>query len=139
VSPHRAAKLASSVLIVEDDPDIRELLGAFLELHGCTALLACEGREALEMLRRGASLPSFVLLDLTMPGMNGAEFRAAQAEDPRLSGIPVVVVSADPDIRREAERLGATAFLKKPIETDALLRLVRRFRPRGDRSAHPAA
>ena len=129
-----AASERQRVLIVEDDPDIRDLLGDFLEMHGCVVTLAADGGEAFALLRREEPLPRFILLDLTMPGMNGAEFRAQQERDPRLSAIPIVIVSADPESQANAVQLGAAACLKKPIQTAALLDLVRRFAAPGDAS-----
>lgn len=118
-----------SVLIVDDDPDIREVLVTVLEMRGYRVIAATDGADALAKLRQaGCERPCLILLDLMMPGMNGAQFRAAQAHDPALSEIPVVVLSGDGRAAEQVAQMGLT-LLKKPVEFDALLATVRRFCP----------
>jgi CheY-like chemotaxis protein len=120
----------TTVLVVEDDYDVRDALVPILEYDGHRVASAANGREALEQLRTSPA-PSLILLDLMMPVMDGAEFRAEQLRDPALASIPVVVVSADPAVREKAKRLGAAGFVEKPIDIDMLLEQVRRnTRPR---------
>ena len=114
------------VLIVEDDFDIREVLTEVLADEGFSATGAANGKEAIEMLGDGTR-PKLILLDLMMPVMSGWQFVAEQRKDHVLSCIPVVVVSADGNLRVKAESLGATGFLRKPIEIDLLLGLVKRY------------
>ncbi|HUR35784.1 MAG TPA: response regulator [Vicinamibacterales bacterium] len=117
------------VLIVEDDADLREMMAQLLSLEGYRAETAANGRDALRYLERGDH-PDVILLDLMMPVMDGWEFRRRQAQDPAISNVPVVVLSAlDPS---RAADLGGTAFLKKPLDFDRLLELVRRFCARAD-------
>lgn len=108
-----------SVLIVEDDPAIREALQSVLESEGHTAHTAANGREALNLLRR-IERPQLILLDLMMPVMSGWELLGMLRADPELSSIPVVVVSAAPP----KGELAASRVLKKPIEVNTLLRIV---------------
>jgi CheY-like chemotaxis protein len=114
-----------SVLVVEDDFDLRDALVPILEYEGHKVVSAANGREALDQLH-GMPAPSVILLDLMMPVMNGEDFRAAQLRDPRLASIPVVVLSAHPRAEEQAARMGAVGCLKKPFDVDALLDLVRR-------------
>jgi CheY-like chemotaxis protein len=114
------------VLIVEDDADIRDALLSILRDEGYDVRGASNGQEALDQLRAG-HLPSVILLDLMMPVMNGWQFRAEQRTDPRLATIPVVVISADTQARQRAESLDAVAYIKKPIELEAVLALVERY------------
>jgi CheY-like chemotaxis protein len=116
-----------STLIVEDDADIRDLMAAFLELKGYPVLLAADGRAALDRLGRDEPLPGLILLDLMMPGMDGFGFRAAQERDPRLASIPVFVLSANPAAEVQRASLRAAGYLPKPVSTQALLDIVRRF------------
>ena len=110
------------VLIVEDDEDLREMMAQLLTLEGYDAATVANGREALEYLHR-ASAPSVILLDLMMPVMDGWEFRRQQKADPELAPVPVIVLSAlDP---ARAGAVDASAFLKKPLDFDRLLELVR--------------
>jgi len=114
----------SPVLIVEDDADLREMMAQLLSLEGYRTETAANGRDALQYLASGHR-PDLILLDLMMPVMDGWEFRRRQVEDPTIAEVPVVVLSAL-DAARAAD-LGGTAFLKKPLDFDRLLELVRRF------------
>jgi CheY-like chemotaxis protein len=109
------------ILIIDDDGDIREVVGEALGFAGYEVARARDGREGLARCR--SFRPTLILLDLMMPGMSGWEFRAAQLEDPELCDIPVVVVTAlghDPDLQ-------VSAVLAKPFRLDDLLANVRRF------------
>ena len=112
------------VLIVEDDVELREMMAQLLTLEGFLATTVANGREALEYLGRG-DRPDVILLDLMMPVMDGWEFRRKQQSDPALATVPVIVLSAL-DHRRAAE-VDAVAFLKKPLDFDRLLQLVRQY------------
>src|SRR5262245_8815338 len=117
----------TSVLVVEDDFDLRDALVPILEYEGHRVVSAANGREALDRLQ-AMPLPSLILLDLMMPVMNGEAFRAEQLRDPRLAAIPVVVVSADPTAEEQAARMGAVGCIRKPFDVDDLLATVRRSR-----------
>ncbi len=112
-----------SVLVVEDDEGVRAALVDLLTNEGYDAVEAETGAAALERLRSGP-LPALILLDLMMPDMDGIEFRKRQLEDPRLSRIPVIVISARPDVAECARRLRAADFLPKPMSFELLLHVV---------------
>ena len=112
------------VLIVEDDEDLREMMAHLLTLEGFEAATAANGREALEYLNQGDK-PDVILLDLMMPVMDGWEFRRQQQADPNLAPVPVIVLSALDQAR--ASNVDAAAFLKKPLDFDHLLDLVRAY------------
>jgi two-component system chemotaxis response regulator CheY len=114
------------VLVVDDDADIRETILSILSRHGFAAEIAADGQEALERLRTDPQLPGLILLDLMMPRMNGEEFRAAQLADPRLAGVPVVVLSGARGVDDLARRIGVEV-LPKPFELSTLLQVVKRF------------
>jgi CheY-like chemotaxis protein len=114
------------VLIIEDDLDIRDALGQILEEEGYSVATAANGREALQRLRSGPP-PRLILLDLMMPVMNGWQFRAEQKQDPALAEIPVVVISADTNIRDKASQLGVNEYFRKPIEISGLLQTLERY------------
>jgi two-component system chemotaxis response regulator CheY len=120
------------VLIVEDDLQIRETVVSILEDAGHRCSSAGDGREALTLLAKASELPDLILLDLRMPVLDGAGFRAAQLADPRLAAIPTAILSANAQGREVARELGAAAYLRKPCSLDDLLNLVERFarRPR---------
>lgn len=111
------------VLVVDDDFDIRTMLGMTLELEGYAVELAAHGRDALERLRVDPHA-QLILLDLRMPVMNGWQFREAQRANPAIADIPVVVLSGDGDVEAETRAVGASSFLKKPVDLDELIRRV---------------
>jgi CheY-like chemotaxis protein len=110
----------AGVLVVDDEIDIREAVAEVLADEGYEVYAAGDGAEALRKAR--TVHPSLVLLDLMMPGMNGWEFRAAQASDPELKQIPVVVLSA----LGKVAGLDANGFIQKPFDLEELLSAVKR-------------
>lgn len=122
------------ILIVEDDLATRDALGFILKGEGYRVSTAATGPEALDRLR-GASAPDLILLDLLLPGMSGAELRQHLEEDPRLAGVPVVVVSAATDLRQKAASLHATDYLDKSADLGTLLDTIRRHCGQPQKSA----
>jgi CheY-like chemotaxis protein len=116
-----------NVLIIEDDVDIREALVGILRDEGYEAEGAGNGLEGLDHLRTVGAKPALILLDLMMPVMNGWQFRTEQQQDAALATIPVVVISADSNVKQKAASIDAAAYLKKPIELDALLDVVAKY------------
>lgn len=113
------------VLVVDDDPDICEVMELILESRGYCVVTAEDGIEALRMLRSGEE-PCLILLDLMMPRMDGIQFRDEQQRDPNLAAIPVVMISAGGDVAAKAAAAGLEGLLK-PIELDVLLATVARY------------
>lgn len=107
------------VLIVEDDPDIREALADLMCSEGYQVELASDGAEAITLLERGG-LPCAVLVDLLMPGIVGQELLEYLRDDARLASVPVAIVSASPELAPDGYRV-----FRKPLDLDALLRFVR--------------
>jgi CheY-like chemotaxis protein len=112
------------VLIVEDDADLREMMAQLLALEGYQTAAVANGREALEYLQH-EDAPNLILLDLMMPVMDGWEFRRHQQANPALAAVPVIVLSALDQSRTTG--VNAEAILKKPLDFDRLLELVRLF------------
>src|SRR5690242_9166848 len=104
--------VSTSLLVVEDDRDVRDSLVEHLRDRGCDVVAAWNGQEALAHLR-GNALPDLILLDLMMPVMDGWQFRVEQKRDPQLASIPVLAMSADPSA--QAAAIDAHAFLRKPF------------------------
>lgn len=119
--------LQRTVLVVEDDRDVRESILEVLEDNAYVARGARNGFDALEQLTRDGLRPCLILLDVMMPVMDGWQFRAAQRENPALAAIPVVVLTAHTNARQAAEQMQAAGFLKKPVRLEALLSTVERF------------
>jgi len=118
------ARHTGSILIVEDDPDVRGALAAFLETQGYPVVEAEHGREALRQLEAG-NVVCLILLDLFMPEMSGWMFRAEQIKDSRWASIPVLVLTADSAAARRAVTPGIVGAMTKPVEFDRLLDVVR--------------
>ncbi len=119
--------MSHHVLVVDDDPDIREAMVEVLEESGHEAIGVSNGSEALQHLRTNAEHPCLIFLDLMMPVMDGREFREEQMRDPELSPIPVVVISAFRDVEQTAHQMQAAAHVKKPVSLRDLVQLVERF------------
>lgn len=117
--------MAKTILVVDDDADVRELLGEFLARHGFDVHLARDGRHALQVLAK-IGPPELILLDYLMPGISGSQFLDRKRRNPRIRGIPVVVLSA---WTREwvPARLDAVDVLSKPVDLDRLAMLVGRI------------
>ena len=111
----QSAEHSASVLLVEDDEDIRDAVSAVLEAEGYRVLTAGNGDEALRVLEKGR--PCVVLLDLMMPVMTGWDFLDEVKKSRRYDDLPVVVVSAYSE--RKAE--GVRRVLKKPLDVNQLL------------------
>jgi len=118
-TPHRHV-----VLLVEDNADNRDAMEMLIQAEGYDVITAHHGRAALSALRSGLR-PCLVLLDLMMPGMNGMAFRKEQLADAALSAIPVVVTSVGGlPYEAEAQRLGMTLYLRKPVPVDQLAQVL---------------
>jgi CheY-like chemotaxis protein len=115
-----------TVLVVDDDRDLRESLCEVLTEEGYAATGAADGKEALEDLRSAVALPRLGVLVLMMPRMYGWPFRDAQKADPRLARIPVAVVTAmgsDTLVRS----IDADQVIRKPPGIEELLDVCRRY------------
>jgi len=122
--------VAAPVLVVDDDPAIRQLMQWALEDQGLPVETAADGREALDRARRHR--PALVVLDLALPVLDGskvsAALRAAHGEN-----LPIVIVSADRRGSEKAVQLRAQDYLAKPFDIDDLLSSVQRAL-----AAHPS-
>jgi CheY-like chemotaxis protein len=114
------------VLIVDDDLDIVDALRDALEDEGFTIAVAYDGEEALGYLEQ-APAPSMILLDSMMPRCDGATFRERQRANPKIAGIPVVLLTADMRAKDRMAQIDAHVLLHKPVVLKDLLTLVRRL------------
>lgn len=110
------------ILVVDDQPGIRDSLGALLKDHGLTIAAARNGEEALSIIE--AERPDLVLLDIWLPGMDGMEVLQKLLD--RYPGLPVVMMSGHATIETavQATKLGAKDFIEKPLDADRLLEKV---------------
>jgi DNA-binding response OmpR family regulator len=113
-----------TVLLVEDDDDLRDAIADVLEEAGYRVMLAENGRVALDALHMAERLPHCVLLDLMMPVMDGQDLLRELRNTPRLSTLRVILLSANVASIARARELGADGAICKPVTPDAVLALV---------------
>lgn len=111
---------APAILLVDDDPEVRDAIRDLLEDEGFSVKCAANGKEALAELATH-ELPDAIILDLTMPVMDGYEFLQRRQSMPNVADIPVVVVTASMNPRLD-ETVG---FVRKPIDVETLMTAVR--------------
>jgi two-component system, chemotaxis family, chemotaxis protein CheY len=114
------------LLVIEDDPAIREMLEMVLDSEGFEVVTAQHGAAAMAMLE--AVEPSLILLDMKMPVMDGWSFLERYRQRPGAK-VPVVVLTAAQDASRRAAEVGADAYVAKPFVIDDLVRIVERYLP----------
>lgn len=116
-----------TVMVVDDEKDPRESVCEWLAAKGYAVVPARDGADALRQLRESdGHKPDVILLDLMMPVMNGWQFRREQQQDPNLSAIPVLVLSAGNHVAEAAASIGAVGYLRKPVSLDDLFSAVER-------------
>lgn len=115
-----------TVLLVEDEPGARTALKELLEAGGYQVAAAGGGVEALHYLRDHPA-PDVIVTDLVMGLMSGWELSERRQVDPRLEGVPLVLVSGVPELEVHAEALGAAAYFSKPVDAMELLRTLDRL------------
>jgi len=120
-------KHGKTILMVEDDEDIREILAQSLEERHYKVRTAANGLEALQYLKTSPELPGLILLDIMMPVMDGYEFRDEQRKNPTFSAIPTVILSADTDVALKSARTGVKEYLKKPVNFDHLFHYAEKY------------
>jgi CheY-like chemotaxis protein len=114
------------VLVVEDDAATLEAVAELLEGEGVSVCKAHNGREALELLRRGR-VPGLIIVDLMMPVMDGWELCRRIADDEDLAPIPIAIVTAAAAVGRMPVRRNDAGFFIKPVDYRHLLEVVRRY------------
>lgn len=120
----REAAKRCLVAIIEDDGEFRNMLRELLEEERYRVVAVSNGAEALEALR-GDELPNVILLDVSMPVMDGFDFLRVRNDDPRLSAVPVVLVTnAKP---HERPTIGVNDVVRKPIDIDEILFAIKRY------------
>jgi CheY-like chemotaxis protein len=114
-----------SVLVIEDEADIRRFIRRLLDLEGYQVFEAGDGNEGLRLIKRTRGL-SLVLLDLRLPGYDGWVILDKMKHDPKLSAIPVVVFSASAaeQQRKKALSMGAVGYLVKPLDATSLKKAI---------------
>jgi CheY-like chemotaxis protein len=114
--------MAGPILVVEDRRVIREGMVRALSHEGFVGIPAANGQEALDYLKGGGEA-SVIVLDMTMPVMNGWAFRKEQQDDPQIATIPTIILSGLEN--RPVEGAVPAAILQKPVDIDALVTVIR--------------
>jgi CheY-like chemotaxis protein len=123
-----AAPAAPLIMIVDDDPEVRELCDLLLERAGYQRTIASSGEEAVSLLEQVT--PQLIVLDLNMPGMDGWSVAALVRKHERTARIPILVMTGlTQNVENAARRAGATAFVLKPIDAKRFVKEVKRLCP----------
>ncbi len=112
------------VLVVDDEPTLREVIAAYLEDSGYAVDQAENGVQALERMR--AVRPDVIVLDLLLPVMDAHELMRVMRREPGIAAVPVVLLSAAVDLPRATEQLQPRGALAKPVDLDVLLAVIPR-------------
>jgi len=114
--------VADKVLLVDDEEEIRTLLGSFLESQGYQVVLASDGNEALDLVE--TEDPQIIILDLKLPGLNGIEVCKRLKEQEKTRSIPVIIITGFGDNKLLSLDVGADDFVNKPFDmADILIRV----------------
>ena len=124
----------ATVLVIDDDPQCREIIMRHLIGQGLNVECAASGAEGLRLARKLA--PSAITLDVVMPGMDGWEVLTAFKADPLLADIPIIMLSIVDD-KMQGFALGATDYLVKPIDRDRLVKLLQQHGRSSDSDLRP--
>jgi len=133
----------TTVLVVDDDAEIRQALAELLEDEDYGVMLAANGKEALDLVA-GGQRPDVILLDVMMPVMDGWHFLSARLKYPELVEVPIIIISAGQEAEREAHKVGVFEVARKPLHVDDLIHRIEECRRRSkvgsrheERSAAP--
>jgi two-component system alkaline phosphatase synthesis response regulator PhoP len=119
--------MKAKILLVDDEPDVLEVLSRKLQAAGFLTVTASDGIQGLKKSRE--EKPDLVLLDIMMPNKDGFTMLRDLQSDKDLRGIPVIMVSAKKEVGSlfEGRNLGATDYLIKPIDFEELLKYIRKY------------
>jgi CheY-like chemotaxis protein len=116
--------MAAKVLIVEDNPDSREMLSFILRYEGYKVFTASDGSEGINQVK--SACPDLIISDLEMPNLDGIEMVKTLRHLPEYKKVPILILSAyDNDSLNQAMQVGATQAMRKPIELDSLVTAVK--------------
>lgn len=117
--------MTKTIMVIEDEPDIRFTLKEFLEFEGYNVLVAGNGLEAMGLLEN-MSPPNLILLDMKMPVMNGWVF-ASEFLEKHDHTSPIVVITAAADAEKRAKDINAAGWVSKPFDLDILLKKIKQL------------
>jgi two-component system chemotaxis response regulator CheY len=118
--------MAAKILVVDDSPTVRQQVRLALEHAGFTVSDAVDGRDALTKVKDGVS---GIVCDMNMPNLNGVAFAEALNKDPKLSKLPIVMLTTEGNIElvKRAKQAGVKAWMIKPFKPDLLISAIRQL------------
>lgn len=122
--------MATRILVIDDDTGILEAVQALLEDEGYDVTLATNGAVSLDLIQGTMALPDLILLDVLLSGDDGRDVCRTLKGDSRTQHIPIIMMSAHPNVRSSVQACGANSFLAKPYDIDDLLNQVEANQPR---------
>jgi two-component system chemotaxis response regulator CheY len=117
---------AKTILIVDDNPNWREVMSLILSAEGYRVVTATNGQEGLHYLRTSPA-PNLIILDMKMPVMDGWQFQQQRMKDPALAGIPLFIVSGSVSGAELSATFGVAEYAQKPVDIEQFLNTVRRY------------
>ena len=117
-----AESVLGTILLVDDDGESSDAMSECLEIYGYATLQAQNGQVALNLLKKMAAVPSLIILDMSMPVLDGRGFLERRFKDPVLLGIPVVVLSGTE--APSCPLVNIKAYLQKPVTMNQLMSVI---------------
>ena len=117
--------MLANILVIDDDPNIRETLGIHLRNAGYEVRTARDGIEGGHAVLERR--PDLIITDAQMPHMDGFELVAALRADPTVAAIPVIMLTSEAEFEERGKRLGVRDYVTKPVRADRLLAVVERY------------
>jgi DNA-binding response OmpR family regulator len=123
-APDQISNGTKSVLVVEDDPEINAMVGAYAELCGFQYRPALNGARAMQQVREGT--PTVVILDLMLPDADGFEICKTMRKDQSMQRVPIIILTAlgGEKNRQKGMACGATDYMTKPFDPDQLMKAI---------------
>jgi len=126
-----------TILVIDDEPDVRDFISAVLEDNGAQVITASDGDKGIELARQHE--PDLVTLDLSMPGKDGAKVFEEMRNDPSLATLPICIVTGRPELRKlvyQSAVRSPEGYLDKPISEETLVFNIRKMLEVGDQDSN---
>jgi len=116
-----------TILVIDDTESILDAMSEILKLEGFTVCTAATEDEVHEIIEEKNILPDLILLDVLLSGQDGRVIAQYMKSDPKTKNIPIVMMSAHPDVSKTVAEAGADGFIPKPFEIGELLSTINKF------------
>ena len=118
------------ILVVDDDPDIGLMIKTMLEYHGYAVEVSDKAERVTDLV--GSGRFSLLIMDMLLSGVNGIDICSSLKNDPKLSHVPVIMISAHPNAKAICQEAGAEAFISKPFDIQEMLSKIGLYVPSGN-------